>query len=135
LAESVPDWKPFPDTNPALQRLAAAGFRLGILSNVDDDILAGTRRRFAVDFEIVVTAQQVRSYKPAPGHFGEARARIGAVPWLHAAQSYFHDVVPAPAQGIPVAWVNRKREQPLGNVRPEYEVFSLAELAELLVPS
>lgn len=132
LAESVADWLPFPDTNPALQRLANAGYRLGILSNVDDDILAGTRRHFAVAFEIVVTAQQVRSYKPASGHFLEARTRIGGRPWLHAAQSYYHDVVPARMLGVPVAWVNRKREQPAGEVRPDYEVFSMAALADLL---
>lgn len=134
LAESVAEWPPFPDTNPALERLAAAGCRLGILSNVDDELIAGTRRQFTVTvaFEIVVTAQQVRSYKPAAGHFLEARARVGAASWLHAAQSYYHDVVPARAQGIPVAWVNRKREQPSGSARPDYEVSSLAELADLL---
>src|SRR5262245_18838648 len=36
LADSLPSWRPFPDTNPALRRLDAAGYRLGILSNVDD---------------------------------------------------------------------------------------------------
>src|SRR6266511_3508380 len=41
LANSLPGWQPFPDTNPALERLAAAGYTLGILSNVDDDLLAG----------------------------------------------------------------------------------------------
>src|ERR1051326_6683711 len=64
LAESLPSWTPFPDTNGALERLRAAGYRLGILSNVDDDLLAATRRLFTVDFDLVVTAQQVRSYKP-----------------------------------------------------------------------
>jgi len=51
--------------------------------------LAGTRRHLAVIFSLLVTAQQVRSYKPAPGHFIMARDRIGAQRWLHAAQSYF----------------------------------------------
>jgi 2-haloalkanoic acid dehalogenase type II len=132
LVESLADWRPFPDTNLALERLSAAGYRLGILSNVDDDLLADTMRHFRVRFEVLVTAQQARSYKPAFGHFQTARQRIGAAPWLHAAQSPFHDVVPARALGIPVAWVNRKGLSALADVRPDIEVRSLAELVDRL---
>jgi 2-haloalkanoic acid dehalogenase type II len=132
LPESLPGWKPFPDTNTALRRLAAAGHRLGILSNVDDDLLGGTRRHFPVPFDFVVTAQQVRSYKPAHAHFVEARRRIGGARWLHAAQSFFHDVVPARRLGIPVAWINRKAERPLDDVPPDAELRDLTELADWL---
>lgn len=132
LANSLPSWKPFPDTNPALERLVSAGFRLGILSNVDDGLLAGTLRHLTVPFEILVTAQQVRSYKPAPSHFETARRRIGESRWLHAAQSHFHDVVPCRALGIPVAWVNRKAEPFHAEPRPDLEVPTLAGLAEAL---
>ena len=132
LARSLPGWKPFPDTNLALERLASAGHRLGILSNVDDDLLAGTLRHFPVRFDLLVTAQQVRSYKPAPGHFAAARRSIGNSRWLHAAQSHFHDVVPCRALGIPVAWVNRKREPARPDVRPDLEVRTLAALADAL---
>jgi 2-haloalkanoic acid dehalogenase type II len=132
LARSLPDWPPFPDTNLSLERLAAAGYRLGILSNVDDDLLAATRRHFTVPFELLVTAEQVGSYKPAPGHFRAARQRIGDERWLHAAQSYFHDVVPARALGVPVAWINRKGEAPSGEARPDREFRTLADLADWL---
>jgi FMN phosphatase YigB (HAD superfamily) len=104
------------------------------LSNVDDDLLAGTRRRFTVPFELVVTAQQVGSYKPAHNHFLTARRLISAQRWLHAAQSYFHDVVPARALGIPVAWINRKGEQPLDGGRPDREFPNLTSLADWLAP-
>lgn len=134
LADSLPDWKPFSDTNPSLERLAAAGHRLGILSNVDDDLLAATRRHLSVSFDLLVTAENVRSYKPAPAHFEEARRRIGASLWLHAAQSHFHDVVPCRALGIPVAWVNRKAEMPRPPT-PDHEVATLAGLAALLEPA
>jgi 2-haloacid dehalogenase/putative hydrolase of the HAD superfamily len=132
LADSLPDWKPFSDTNAALEQLVASGYRLGILSNVDDDLLSATRRHFKVSFDVVVTAQQVRSYKPAPGHFEEARRRVGDARWLHAAQSFFHDVVPARNLGIPVAWVNRKAERASGVIRPDLEVRNLTELAGAL---
>ena len=132
LPDSLPSWQPFPDTNAALERLAAAGFRLGILSNVDDDLLAGTRLHFTVPFELIITAQQVGSYKPAPGHFLTARERIGEARWLHAAQSYFHDIVPARTLGITCAWINRKAEAPSGPERPDHEFRTLAELADWL---
>jgi putative hydrolase of the HAD superfamily len=132
LAASLPSWKPFPDTNRALERLRDAGHRLGILSNIDDDLIRATRRHFTVDFDPVITAEQVRSYKPAPGHFLAARERLGSSRWLHAAQSNFHDIVPANAHGIPNAWVNRRDERALPGGTPDYEVPDLAGLAELL---
>jgi 2-haloalkanoic acid dehalogenase type II len=132
LPESLGSWRPFPDTNDALERMANSGLELGILSNVDDDLLEQTRRHFPVTFSCIVTAAQVGSYKPAEGHFREARRRIGGRRWLHAAQSYFHDVVPARNLGIPVAWVNRKGEEPAGDARPDYEVPDLASLADLV---
>src|SRR5918999_752220 len=130
LPESLAAWPPFPDTNPALERLASAGYRLGILSNVDDDLLAATRRHFAVAFDTLVTAQQVGSYKPAPGHFITARQRLREIRWLHAAQSYFHDVVPARTLGIPVAWINRRHESASDGGRAEREFHTLTELAD-----
>ena len=130
LADSVSDWQPFPDTNAALERLKHAGVELGILSNIDDELLNATLRHFSVDFDLLVTAEQVRSYKPAHGHFLTARERIGDRRWLHAAASYFHDVAPACELGIPVAWVNRSRDVPAGDARPDVELGSLAELAD-----
>jgi 2-haloalkanoic acid dehalogenase type II len=132
LAASLPDWAPFPDTNDALARLRDAGHSLGILSNTDDDLLAATRGHLPVKFDLIVTAEQVRSYKPAPPHFVEARQRIGERPWLHAAQSYLHDIVPARALGIDHAWVNRAGQMPLGGGSAGLEVRTLAELADAL---
>jgi 2-haloalkanoic acid dehalogenase type II len=129
LPESLPRWAPFPDTNEALERLASSGYRLGILSNTDDDLIAATRKHFTVDFELVITAQQVGSYKPAPAHFLTARERIGPTPWLHAAQSNFHDIVPTNRLGIPNAWINRKDEQALPGGTPTYEYPDMASFA------
>jgi 2-haloacid dehalogenase/putative hydrolase of the HAD superfamily len=132
LATSVPGWLPFPDTNPSLERLSRR-FRLGILSNIDDDLLASTRRHFTVGFDLIVTAEQVKSYKPGLAHFKEALSRAGDSRVLHAAQSYFHDVIPTSKLGIPVAWVNRKRDGIFhGGPIPTYEVQTLADLANLL---
>ncbi len=131
LAESLPFWIPFPDTNAVLERLFRAGYRLGILSNVDDDLLARTRKHFTVPFDLIVTAQQVGAYKPADAHFTTARERIGAQRWLHAAQSHFHDVTPARRNGVPCCWINRKH-QVRGEPRPDRELHTLIELADWL---
>jgi 2-haloacid dehalogenase/putative hydrolase of the HAD superfamily len=129
LVTAIASWKPFPDTNAALERLRDAGYKLGILSNVDDDLIASTRKHFTVDFDLVITAEQVRSYKPAHGHFLAARQRIGDARWLHAAQSNLHDIVPCNALGIPTAWVNRRGD---AGEAPTYEVRDMAGLADLL---
>jgi 2-haloalkanoic acid dehalogenase type II len=132
LADSLAKWRPFDDTNAALERLRGAGIRLGILSNTDDDLLAQTRRHFTVDFDLIVTAQQVGSYKPAPMHFLTARERVGSARWLHAAQSNHHDIVPANALGIANAWINRKSERPLAGGTPLHEFRDLRGLADAM---
>ena len=132
LADSLPSWKPFRDTNPSLERLHRAGIRLGILSNVDDDLIAETRKHFTVDFDLVITAQQVRSYKPGHAHFLTARQRIGDANWLHAAQSNFHDIVPANQLGIENAWINRRGQKALAGGTPTHEFRDLAGLADFL---
>lgn len=132
LSASLPRWTPFADTNAALERLATR-YQLGILSNTDEDLIAATLQHFTVKFDPVITAQQVCSYKPAHGHFREAQRRFDGKRWLHAAQSYFHDVVPARALGIPVVWVNRKHERASASgPLPDREVSDLAGLAGML---
>src|SRR5207237_6807755 len=85
LPESVQRWKPFRETNPQLQKLAKK-YKLGLLSNIDDKLLGQTRRQIPIDFDLVVTAQQVRSYKPEPAHFTECARRIGGKRgWVHVA--------------------------------------------------
>ena len=132
LAESLPKWRPFDDTNRSLERLRALGMSLGILSNVDDELLAKTLMHFTVPFEFVITAEKVGSYKPELNHFIAAREKTGGRAWLHAAQSYFHDVLPARAMNIPTVWVNRHGSAPELDERPDWEVSNLDQLADLL---
>jgi 2-haloacid dehalogenase len=60
LPESLPSWKPWPDTVAALHQLKTR-FRLAILSNVDDDLFAATRPQLGVAFDEVITAQQAQA--------------------------------------------------------------------------
>jgi 2-haloalkanoic acid dehalogenase type II len=133
LADSLPAWPPFPDTRPALERLRTR-FRLGVLSNIDDDLLEASVARIGVEFDWAVTAQQVRSYKPAAPHFEEALRRVsgGRARLLHVAQSQYHDIRPAAALGVAAVWVNRKREPRDADAQPLHEVRDLLELASWL---
>ncbi len=107
---SVADWPAFPDSAAALATLKKR-FRLGVITNCDDDLFAHSNRRLGVEFDWVVTAQQARGYKPNPANFVFAFERID-VPReriLHVAQSLFHDHVPAKALGMTTVWINRRQ--------------------------
>src|SRR3954463_15725570 len=72
LARSMRSWQPFPDTVPALRRAHEAGLRLIIVSNTDSDILQHSLRQIEAPVDEAVTAEDVRSYKPATPHFERA---------------------------------------------------------------
>jgi 2-haloacid dehalogenase len=133
LPTSVPSWPAFRETNAQLERFAKK-FEIGILSNIDDKLLGATRRHFRVDFDLVVTAQQVRSYKPDPAHFKECQRRIGGkTGWVHIASGYETDVEPCLKAKVPVIWVNRRGEQlESGQKKPTEEVRTLRDAAKLL---
>jgi len=133
LPDSVQRWQPFRETNAQLVRLAKK-YKLGLLSNIDDKLLGQTRRHIPTDFDLVVTAQQVRSYKPEPPHFTECARRMGGKRgWVHVAASDYHDVVPCIKQRVPVIWVNRHKETlDSSQKKPTAEVPNLREAAKLL---
>ncbi len=133
LAGDLPNWKPFRDTNQALERLSGR-CKLGILSNVDEDLLAGTLRHLSVPFDVIVTAEQVRSYKPGRAHFEKVRKIVGSSVWFHVAGSLYHDIEPALELGVRAVWVNRKGVAVPGDVsgRLAGTVRGLGELPEML---
>jgi 2-haloacid dehalogenase len=135
LPDSVPSWPPFRETNAQLERFAKK-YEIGILSNIDDKLLGATRRHFRVDFDLVVTAQQVRSYKPDPAHFKECARRIEGRKrnWVHIGSGYETDIEPCLKQRTPVIWVNRRGEKPPEGAKkkPDREVKNLREAAKIL---
>ncbi|MBP2330711.1 2-haloacid dehalogenase [Kibdelosporangium banguiense] len=109
LGATIAYWPVFADVGPALAGLRAAGWRLALLTNCDRDIIGETQRRLGVHIDAVVTSEHVGSYKPSHNHFTQFAESFGATRenWVHAAQSYFHDIQPAHSLGIPSVWVNR----------------------------
>ena len=82
----------------------------------------------------MVTAQQVRSYKPDPAHFNEFARRVGGKKgWVDVTADHYHDVEPLLKLKVPVIWFNRRKEtlEP-GAKKPTAEVKTLLEAAKLL---
>ncbi len=138
LPESLTDWRPFPDSVPALRQLKSR-YQLAIISNVDDDLFAATAPKLEVVFDHVITAQQARAYKPSMKIFRMAQEKIGVAPerWLHVGQSIYHDVIPAKSLRIATVWVNRPSPRPgagaakAASGHPDLEVPNLSTLADL----
>ncbi|KAI9062552.1 HAD-like protein [Trametes sanguinea] len=146
FARSIPTWQPFPDTVAALASLSKR-FKLVILSNIDRDTIARTRRllegpdpaRPFFTFDAVFTAEEVGAYKPAPemltyalkhlkDDFGIEQEEV-----LMTAQSLMHDIIPAKARGMDTAWINRPDAitgKGLDGSEAKYVFSTLGEMAE-----
>lgn len=130
LVRALPTWTPFADTNEALVRLKER-FRLGVLSNIDRNLFAQTARHFPIAFDFVITAEDVRGYKPGRGHFQRVIAEQGpAASLVHVAQSLFHDGEPARDLGLAFVWINRYKHSPMGSAVPLAEFADLRSFAD-----
>ncbi|HEY7738201.1 MAG TPA: haloacid dehalogenase type II [Candidatus Limnocylindria bacterium] len=138
FGESVRTWPAFADSTDALQRLAGR-YRLGVITNCDEDLFATSAARLGMTFDWVITAEQVQDYKPNIAPFVMA-LKVIDVPKervLHVAQSLYHDHVPAKELGMTTAWVNRRHDRPgsgatpPAEATPDLEVPDLATLADL----
>ena len=138
LSDSIPQWKPWPDTVEALKQLRSR-YRLVIVSNIDDALFATTALQLKAAFQHVITAEQAHCYKPGVAIFQLALREIGvpANRILHVGQSIYHDVLPAKGLGMGAVWVNRPSPRAnVGAVKPaqgdpDLTVPDLATLARL----
>jgi 2-haloacid dehalogenase/putative hydrolase of the HAD superfamily len=103
---------------------------------VDDDLFSVTNGLLEVDFDHIVTARQLGSYKPARANFVAAMQRFGLDKreTIHVAQSIHHDIIPSNKLGWNNIWVNRYGEP--ARTRPEefpdLEVPDLASLVRII---
>jgi 2-haloacid dehalogenase len=131
LPQSLPDWPAFPEVPDALAELRRRGWSLAILSNTDRELIAASEKTIGVPFDLVIVAEDVKSYKPAHGHwerFVELATTDRA--HVHVAASLFHDVAPAKELGLKTVWINRLGEQ--AKPKPDRELSDLAELPDAL---
>src|SRR3954469_8922743 len=144
LPNSVAYWLPFRESNAAMDRLGKK-YEIGVISNVDDKLPGISRRPLGpnpappsppppgTELDLVVPAQQVRSYKPDPVHFKECARRIGGKKgWLHIGCNYATDIAPVLKMNVPVIWVNRHGEKLEGRKAPSATVKNFREAAKKL---
>lgn len=112
LPASLPSWRAFPEVPAALRALQSAGLRIAILSNVDRDLIATSIPKLGVSPDLVVTAEDVGSYKPATGHWTHFAKLSGAstADTVHVGASQYHDMVPAAALGYRTVFIDRHGE-------------------------
>ena len=140
LARSLPEWPVFDDVRPGLTQARDRGWKLGILSNTDRDLIEASMETLAVPFDLAIVAGDIGSYKPAHRHWEVFYEQTGADRrgHVHVAQSLFHDIQPANELGIPSIWINRLGEP--DDPRPTMTLPGVAALADaldslVLVPS
>jgi 2-haloalkanoic acid dehalogenase type II len=138
LADSLPQWPPFPEVTDALAQLRTRGWRLAILSNIDPDLLPASLEQIGVRIDLTITATEAGSYKPQPGHWERffERSKAEKDQHVHVAASPFHDLRPAAKLGLKAVWINRLGEK--SRTPREAELSDLSGLPdelERLVPA
>jgi 2-haloacid dehalogenase len=133
FAAEIGTWPPFPDAPPVLAQLKS-DWGLAILSNIDDVVLRQSVSQLGVEFDELITAEQLQSYKPHTAHFEEAISRFDrpADRFLHCAFGFKYDQTPALKVGMQTVWIKRPGWIRDDEATPTYEVESMNELAELL---
>ncbi len=134
LAEAVSTWPSFPEVRESLEELRRRGWKLAILSNTDDDMIAASQVQIGVSFDEVVVAEEIGSYKPKHRHWEEffARTRASHEGHVHVGASLFHDVAPANELGLRSVWINRLGETSHDGARPDRELADLTPLPATL---
>jgi len=131
FVNTLPKWPPFPETREVLRELKNRGYKLAILSNIDEDMIKKSIDLMGIEFDGVITAEQTRSYKPSHKHWKKMLEvfKISKNRILHVAASYVHDIIPAHELGIKTVWINRNKEK---RERIDYEFDNLKPLTEIL---
>lgn len=126
--------EPYPETVEALTALQVQ-WRTAVLSNADDDYLLPNLEGLGLEFEAVLSSEQVRVYKPLPGLFREMLRTLDVVPEesIYVGDQQFEDVQGASAVGINAVWMNRAGAPPNPEFpEPACQIHSLLELPGLL---
>ena len=132
LVASLPDWPLWPDVAVGLGVLAEHA-RIGLLSNVDDDLFTRTAASPLVDHEVALTSERLGASKPHPEIYQRALEQFG--PLTHVATSA-RDVRGALEAGIPVIHLRRPGHTlEADGPRPTAAVSSVGELPAVLASS
>ena len=126
----------FPESNGVLAKLSECDIPICLVSNIDNAVLDSAFRHNQLTFEMIVTSEDCRSYKPRPEIFQKALSLLNLSnnEVLHVGDSLRADVRGAKWMEIPVLWVNRKNrtmtDQP---EKPDFVSADLNGIIDLLM--
>ena len=137
LAHSLPDWPSYAEAPKALAELRTRGWNLAILSNIDHALMVESEKRLGVPFDLIVTAEDVRSYKPGHAHWERFFEKTTATKerHVHVGASLFHDVAPARELGLKTVWISRGGADSFAHTAdatPDRELPDLSNLPDAL---
>ena len=128
LTSSISKMPPFPEVVRTLGALKRAGFKLCVVSNTDDAIIAGNIAQLGGHIDRVITAEQAQAYKPSRRIFEHAHRAIGArsADLVHICASPRLDLAAARDIGFRCIWINRGTgRKPLADYAPDAEFPTL----------
>ena len=128
--------EPHPDVPEALARLREH-YRIAVISNTSDNLIADTITAIATPIDFVITAQQARAYKPDHALFHHAYAAMGVTKdeTIHVAMGQFSDLKVCQELGIRSVWIDREGEPLDPAWQPDAVLKDLSGLPQLLIPS
>lgn len=132
LTSGISAMPPFPEVVETLGELKAAGFKLCIISNTDDDIIAGNVAQMGAYIDRVISAQQAEAYKPSRQIFEHAHSALGVSgdDIVHVCASPHLDLAAAREMGFRCIWINRGTGRaPLPDYVPDLELPTLDQVA------
>lgn len=133
LAAAIPKMPPFPEVIDTLARLKTMGFKLCIVSNTDDDIIAGNVAQLGGHIDRVITAQQAGAYKPDPRLFDYAHAQLGVSrdQVVHICASPTLDHTVARDMHFRCVWIDRGTGRQL---LPDYQPDAILSTLDQVLP-
>lgn len=133
LASAIPRMPPFREVIATLAQLKAMGFKLCIVSNTDDDIIAGNVAQLGGHIDRVITAQQAGAYKPDPRLFDYAHQQLGVTreQAVHICASPMLDHTAARDMHFRCVWIDRGTGRQL---LPDYRPDAILNTLDQVVP-
>jgi len=123
----------FPESMDVLYALEEQDIPICLVSNIDNDVLDSALKHNNLSFDMIITSEDCRAYKPRAEMFEKALSilKLKNNQVLHVGDSIFSDVNGAKKMGIPVLWINRKnRTVPPENEKPDFVSEDLTGILE-----
>ena len=134
LTDAIGRMPPFPEVVGTLAALKRAGFKLCIISNTDDAIIAGNVAQLGGHIDRVITAEQAGAYKPSLRIFDFAHEALQVTrdEVVHVCASPHLDLVATRELGLRDVWIDRGTgRRPADGYRPHAVLPSLDGLPAL----